>query len=209
MSGAAGSRRHVCAQCGAISEPRRGPVPAGETCRSCKRNARSLARYHARVDARPLRVCCECGSPVAAKAKRCDACKVERAREYQRSWYDAHVRWERAKAKCVVCDDEFEPHVPSQRYCSEPCRAKHKKRKPSAARGLYKYARWLKLRASQLELEPNCRFCLQLGVETRATVCDHIVPHRGDLDAFWSGPFQSLCAVHHSKDKQRIERGEG
>jgi hypothetical protein len=38
-------------------------------------------------------------------------------------------------------------------------------------------------------------------------VCDHVEPHRGDLDKFWSGPFQSLCAEHHNSDKQRIEKG--
>jgi hypothetical protein len=38
-------------------------------------------------------------------------------------------------------------------------------------------------------------------------VCDHVEPHRGDLDKFWSGPFQSLCAECHNVDKQRIENG--
>lgn len=49
--------------------------------------------------------------------------------------------------------------------------------------------------------------CKANGRITIATVCDHITPHKGDEEAFWAGPFQSLCAMHHSSDKQRIEKG--
>ena len=38
-----------------------------------------------------------------------------------------------------------------------------------------------------------------------ATVCDHVEPHRGDVAKFHGGPFQSLCAFHHNRDKQRAE----
>lgn len=41
---------------------------------------------------------------------------------------------------------------------------------------------------------------------TEAKVCDHIEPHKGDPDKFWSGPFQSLCKAHHDSDKQRLEK---
>jgi hypothetical protein len=49
--------------------------------------------------------------------------------------------------------------------------------------------------------------CLASGVTTAATVCDHITPWRGDLDLFWSGPFESLCATCHSRFKQSQEKG--
>jgi 5-methylcytosine-specific restriction protein A len=49
--------------------------------------------------------------------------------------------------------------------------------------------------------------CFALGIVNAATVCDHVEPHRGDPVSFWGGPFQSLCAQHHSRDKQRAERG--
>lgn len=42
----------------------------------------------------------------------------------------------------------------------------------------------------------------------RFLVCDHITPHKGDQDAFWSGPFQTLCPDHHDKQKQ-IEENRG
>lgn len=55
--------------------------------------------------------------------------------------------------------------------------------------------------------EPTCRRCAARGQVSRASVCDHIEPHRGDLELFWHGPFQSLCATCHSVDKQREELG--
>lgn len=72
---------------------------------------------------------------------------------------------------------------------------------------LYQNPRWRRVRASQLRAEPSCRMCGAMGFVTAATVCDHVEPHNGDMVKFWSGPFQSLCAEHHSSDKQRIEKG--
>lgn len=69
----------------------------------------------------------------------------------------------------------------------------------------YHTARWQKLRRQQLQSEPLCAMCLPRPVE--ATVCDHIEPHKGDLEKFWAGPFQSLCKACHDGPKQRIERG--
>lgn len=41
-----------------------------------------------------------------------------------------------------------------------------------------------------------------------ATVVDHKVPHRGDQKLFWDrSNWQALCSTHHSRDKQREERG--
>jgi 5-methylcytosine-specific restriction enzyme A len=71
----------------------------------------------------------------------------------------------------------------------------------------YNTAAWRKLRSHQMTVEPLCRMCLASGRTTAATVCDHITPHRGDPDLFWSGPFQSLCAPCHSRFKQSLESG--
>lgn len=44
------------------------------------------------------------------------------------------------------------------------------------------------------------------GRTVRATVVDHVEPHRGNRYRFLSGPFQSLCAHHHNTTKQSQER---
>lgn len=76
-----------------------------------------------------------------------------------------------------------------------------------ATRKLYGTTRWLRLREQQLHAEPLCRICEAADRLTAATVCDHVTPHRGDVDAFWAGPFQSLCEPCHASVKHREERG--
>ena len=39
-----------------------------------------------------------------------------------------------------------------------------------------------------------------------ASVCDHIVPHKGNKELFFAGPFQSLCKKCHDGTKQRLEK---
>lgn len=73
-------------------------------------------------------------------------------------------------------------------------------------RGWYGTARWQGIREAQLSSQPLCSLCLEAEVVEVATVCDHLEPHRGDEDLFWSGPFQSLCAHHHNSAKQRDEQ---
>lgn len=47
--------------------------------------------------------------------------------------------------------------------------------------------------------------CARRGLVIPATICDHVIPHRGDIDAFWAGPFQSLCKPDHDVVKQAEE----
>ena len=75
-----------------------------------------------------------------------------------------------------------------------------------AWRAWYKTSRWQKLRAAHLAANPLCAFCDRDGIATPALICDHVEPHRGDAERFWSGPFQSLCKPHHDGEKQRQER---
>lgn len=79
------------------------------------------------------------------------------------------------------------------------------RRHESAARRLYGTRQWQALRANQLRIEPLCRMCQTQGRVTPATVCDHVEPHRGDVERFWAGPFQSVCAPCHNSEKQRQE----
>ena len=48
--------------------------------------------------------------------------------------------------------------------------------------------------------------CLADGIVKPARVADHVVPHRGDQDLFWTGELQSLCFTHHNGDKQALEK---
>ena len=57
----------------------------------------------------------------------------------------------------------------------------------------------------QLRRHPLCAFCLAQGHVEAATVVDHVEPHRGDRNAFMTGPLQSLCKPCHDSRKQQVE----
>lgn len=76
-----------------------------------------------------------------------------------------------------------------------------------AARKLYASARWKATRLAQLADEPLCRMCAQVGRTTAATIVDHLEPHRGDPEAFWASPLQSVCKPCHDRHAQRRDRG--
>lgn len=71
---------------------------------------------------------------------------------------------------------------------------------------LYTSQRWRKIRLLQLSAEPLCKMCSDAGLVVAATVCDHIQPHKGNVEMFYSGPFQSLCARCHNRHKQTEDR---
>lgn len=70
-------------------------------------------------------------------------------------------------------------------------------------RGWYNTARWRKLREMQLAEHPLCEECERKGNVMPANECDHITPHNWNEDAFWDGPFQSLCKPCHSQKTKR------
>jgi hypothetical protein len=47
--------------------------------------------------------------------------------------------------------------------------------------------------------------CLDQGKVVPAEIVDHIIPHKGDINLFWLGKLQSLCATCHSSTKQQLE----
>ncbi|MCG8650811.1 MAG: hypothetical protein MI861_13315 [Pirellulales bacterium] len=73
-------------------------------------------------------------------------------------------------------------------------------------RKLYKTAAWRRIRQYQLATQPLCERCKAEGKVTPATVCNHVIPHRGDRTLFFEGPFESLCADHHDRVVQSEER---
>lgn len=51
-----------------------------------------------------------------------------------------------------------------------------------------------------LEAHPLCVQCAKQGKYVRATVVDHIIPHRGDQKLFWDqNNWQPLCKSCHDK----------
>ncbi|WP_328812721.1 HNH endonuclease [Paradesulfitobacterium ferrireducens] len=66
-------------------------------------------------------------------------------------------------------------------------------------------SRWRQARARFLKTHPLCVKCLENGRLEKATVVDHIVPHRGNQVLFWDeSNWQSLCKKCHDR-KTRTE----
>ena len=78
----------------------------------------------------------------------------------------------------------------------------------SETRRLYWTARWRAIAKHQLILVPLCEECERDDRVTPATVCNHKIPHRGDVVRFWSGPFESLCKPCHDGVVQAREAAE-
>jgi 5-methylcytosine-specific restriction enzyme A len=76
-------------------------------------------------------------------------------------------------------------------------------------RKLYKTARWRRLREAQLSAHPLCERCLAQDIVEPATVVHHADGgHKGDVDKFWGGPFESLCKPHHDSHGQLEDHGK-
>lgn len=82
----------------------------------------------------------------------------------------------------------------------------HSEDRPGAAGRGYDH-RWRKARERYLKTHPLCVRCLEEKRMTKATVVDHIIPHRGDLGLFWDeGNWQSLCKHHHDQKTMTEDR---
>lgn len=91
--------------------------------------------------------------------------------------------------KGVYCEEHAE-HNPSRIY--------DRKRGNATERGYN--GEWRVERKRFLSAHPLCVECLKKNRLTAATVVDHIIPHRGDMELFWDrNNWQSLCKAHHDK----------
>ena len=71
----------------------------------------------------------------------------------------------------------------------------------------YRIRRWRDIRMKTFVRDLfTCRICGKLEGDTSKLVCDHVDPHHGNEELFWSGPFQTLCNTCHSSVKQKQER---
>lgn len=109
------------------------------------------------------------------------------------------------------------PELTRDGWCPKH-RPRHQRRASADYHGWYMLPIWTKrLRPAQLLREPWCRECARVYPpddprhRTRATVVDHIVPHRGDWEKFIDpANHQSLCKWHHDQKTalEQLQRGE-
>lgn len=105
--------------------------------------------------------------------------------------------------------------VRGARYCyrhehlTEQYKAKADERRASSTQRGYGY-RWQQVRAGYLRAHPLCAECTRKGRVVVATDLDHITPHKGDMDLFWSREnWQGLCASCHSTKTASEDGGFG
>lgn len=91
------------------------------------------------------------------------------------------------------------------KYCE-----KHKALHPEevrSAEGRGYDSRWRKARKAFLQAHPLCMECMKEGRYVKATVVDHIIPHRGDQKLFWDrNNWQGLCKRCHDRKTRREDQ---
>ena len=89
--------------------------------------------------------------------------------------------------------------IPSgTKYC-EVHKALHPEEVRSAAGRGYNAA-WRKASKQFLQAHPLCEECMKQGKYVKATVVDHVVPHRGDEKLFWDrSNWRALCKRCHDQ----------
>ena len=82
------------------------------------------------------------------------------------------------------------------KYC-EVHKALHPEKVRSAAGRGYGHA-WQKTSRQFLQAHPLCEECRKQGKYVKATVMDHVKPHRGDEELFWDrSNWRALCKRCH------------
>lgn len=97
------------------------------------------------------------------------------------------------------------PELTREGWCPRHKPKRAERRVSARWHGWYSLPVWTDdLRPAQLLREPFCRACASRGVRTRATVADHITPHRGDWTLFTDrANLQSLCETCHNRKTAR------
>jgi 5-methylcytosine-specific restriction endonuclease McrA len=55
--------------------------------------------------------------------------------------------------------------------------------------------RWKRASFQFRRANPLCLGCRAIGVKTKATLVDHIIPHRGDRERFWNPHNMQPCCI--------------
>jgi 5-methylcytosine-specific restriction enzyme A len=97
-------------------------------------------------------------------------------------------------------------YKPSLGYGDPPSRGKERYRLDPWQKW-YSSRKWKRLREMVLLRDHyTCNACGLIDPRPGQLICDHVVPHKGDEQKFWAGPFQTLCKTCHDGAKQRLER---
>ena len=95
------------------------------------------------------------------------------------------------------------PRLTGGQYCEFHASLHTRERRSAFERG-YNH-RWQMERKRFLANHPLCADCERAGKLVRATVVDHVQPHRGDKALFWDERnWQPLCKHCHNR-KTRLE----
>lgn len=102
------------------------------------------------------------------------------------------------------------PALTREGYCPRHKPSKASRRGSAEYHGWYSLPVWTEdLRPAQLLREPFCRECAKRGIRTRATVVDHVTPHRGDWALFIDpANHQSLCKSCHDRKTAKEQAEE-
>lgn len=97
------------------------------------------------------------------------------------------------------------PELTAGLYCMEHEKQHLSDRATATVRGYD--SRWRKARSRFLKVYPLCERCKAQGKYVKATVVDHIIPHRGDEALFWDeGNWQALCKPCHDSKTMTEDR---
>jgi 5-methylcytosine-specific restriction protein A len=90
------------------------------------------------------------------------------------------------------------PELTGGSYCDRHNGLSINKRQSAEERGYN--SRWRTARKRFLNSNPLCVYCLKDNKVVKATVVDHIIPHRGDKILFWDvSNWQALCKRCHDR----------
>lgn len=90
------------------------------------------------------------------------------------------------------------PKLTEETYCEEHERTYSSERESASSRGYN--STWRIARDRFLKANPLCVHCIKVNKIVKATVIDHIVPHRGNKNLLWDeNNWQALCKKCHDK----------
>jgi len=103
------------------------------------------------------------------------------------------------------CNEPGCPNLTNTKYCEHHTKQHIQDRGNSAQRGYD--SKWRKASKRFLKEHPLCISCYKEKKLVKATVVDHITPHRGDKTLFWDrNNWQSLCKSCHDKKTMTEDR---